>query len=231
LFFGRLFLWSFDAMTIQDLLDLANTGDPQAAEYADRYPELRRLIAAGMPTGAGFHKWTVPGAIYGATFAAYRFEFYGPTVDPEQDGPSIRMTGPSGEAFVTQTWLTRAFVTDCGAWGEITWTPTDGEAVTIYGVEKAHGAGELGRIYKAVNVARHITRRGRPVGSGAMADRATFIARLGEAWAGILKYGFIHPEDLTRPDMAIELGVSVSQFDHLLRDHRLTWRDVKRGNF
>ncbi len=214
-------------MSIQELIDLANSGDPQAAELADRYPELRRLIAAGMPTGAGFHKWTVPGAMYGGTFAAYRFEFYGPTVDPEQDGPSIRMTGPSGEAFITQVWLTQAFVDGCGAWGEITWTPADGEAVTICGVQLAKGAGELARIYKAIGVAQHITRTGRPPGSGAYATDAEFWAALNVAFAKAAADG----ERITQPVLAEYLDIEVRQLQRLLDRHGPSWRDVKRGSF
>jgi len=215
-------------MTIQDLLDLANTGDPQAAELAARYPELPQLLAAGMPAEGGFHKVTWPGALHGPAFATYRLELFGRMVDPATKPPYSVTLAQGAQARVRiEVWLTKVFVESCASWAEIFTPPAASPTVTIFGVEKAKGAGELGRLYKAIGFAQHITRTGRPPGSGAYATDTEFRAALGAAFDKAAADG----ERITQPVLAEYLDIDIRQLQRLLHHHGTPWRDVKCGSF
>lgn len=219
-------------MALQNVLDLAQNGDARAAAMMAPHPELPRLLAAGMPDTGNYQRVTLAGDLYGPGYGAYRFEICGPTIDPgaAHGCPTVKIARPDGvPLLIVQAWLVTVRVNDCQAWGEITWTPEAGEAVTICGIEKAHGAGELGRIYKALGLFRRETRSGRPIGSGHYSDPEIFGAKLTEAWAAVNRSRY---QDMTPANVAAHMGLGERQFRRLLHDLcGLTWAAVKRGSF
>lgn len=197
----------------------------------EEYPrEVARLQAAGMPAEAQFVRYDWPGKLLKPAYAAYRFEMFGIRIDPAAIAGApyfILEPGTGPEPLCVQVWLQRVTVDGCASYGEIAWTPQDGQSATICNVNKARGVDELARIYRALRVAAQVTKPGRPPGTGQFANEAEFRAALRQALDRAAAYG----ERVTQESIAELMVLETRQFQRLLSTYGPPWADVRRGSF